>query len=66
MVTQKQEKDHLCAFFVRGIKAISAGPNECLFFFFAVLYFWIRDGSLHIHLLETTSQKSADMTIDSI
>jgi len=25
-----------------------------------------RDGSLHIHLVETTSQKSADMTVDSI
>lgn len=38
MVTQKQEKDHLCAFFVRGIEAISAGLMS-VFFFFAVLYF---------------------------
>ena len=65
MVTQKQEKHHLCAFFVRVIKAISAGLMS-VFFFFAVFYFWIRDGSLHIHLVETTSQKSADMTVDSI
>ena len=37
MVTQKQEKHHLCAFFVRVIKAISAGLISV--FFFAVFYF---------------------------
>ena len=38
MVTPKQEKHNLCAFFVRVIKAISAGLMS-VFFFFAVFYF---------------------------
>lgn len=32
MVTQKQEKHHLCALFVRVIKAISAGLISVFFF----------------------------------
>lgn len=37
MVTPKQEKHHLCAFFVRVIKAISAG----LMSFFSFLPYFI-------------------------